>query len=116
MPLYEYKCDQCGDVFELIQRFSDEPLTVHEKCGGPVHRLISTSALQFKGSGWYVNDYAKAGKSGNGSTKADGESKTEKTDAKPASSETKSSSDTGNTSSTTPAAPKPAPSSSEKSS
>jgi len=66
MPLYEYKCDQCGDVFELIQRFSDEPLTVHEKCGGPVHRLISVSALQFKGSGWYITDYAKSGSGRNG--------------------------------------------------
>jgi putative FmdB family regulatory protein len=59
MPLYEYKCQKCGDVFELIQRFSDAPLTVHEKCGGEVERLVSVSALQFKGSGWYVNDYGK---------------------------------------------------------
>src|SRR5260370_29944887 len=59
MPLYEYKCSSCGEVFEIIQKFSDTPLTVHEKCGGAVERLISTSALQFKGSGWYVNDYGK---------------------------------------------------------
>ena len=59
MPLYEYKCEGCGDVFEVIQRFADEPLRTHDKCGGAVHRLISTSALMFKGSGWYVNDYAK---------------------------------------------------------
>src|ERR1700722_10161877 len=59
MPIYEYKCQNCGDVFEIIQRFSDQPLTVHEKCGGEVERLISVSALQFKGSGWYVNDYGK---------------------------------------------------------
>jgi putative FmdB family regulatory protein len=64
MPLYEYQCENCGDVFELIQKFSDEPLSVHEKCGGPVHRLISAPALQFKGSGWYVNDYAKGGSNG----------------------------------------------------
>jgi putative FmdB family regulatory protein len=70
MPLYEYKCDQCGDVFELIQKFSDEPLTVHEKCGGPVRRLVSAPALQFKGSGWYVNDYAKS----NGGTKKEASS------------------------------------------
>jgi putative FmdB family regulatory protein len=61
MPLYEYKCENCGDVFELLQKFSDEPTSVHEKCGGKVHRLISTSALLFKGSGFYVNDYAKSG-------------------------------------------------------
>ena len=59
MPLYEYKCGSCGEVFEIIQKFSDTPLAVHEKCGGAVERLISTSALQFKGSGWYVNDYGK---------------------------------------------------------
>ena len=59
MPLYEYKCGSCGNVFEVIQKFSDQPLTVHESCGGPLERLISTSALQFKGSGWYVNDYGK---------------------------------------------------------
>jgi putative FmdB family regulatory protein len=61
MPLYEYQCENCGDVFELIQKFSDEPLATHEKCGGHVHRLISAPALQFKGSGWYVTDYAKGG-------------------------------------------------------
>jgi putative FmdB family regulatory protein len=59
MPLYEYKCESCGEVFEIIQKFSDTPLTVHQKCGGKVERLISTSALMFKGSGWYVNDYGK---------------------------------------------------------
>jgi putative FmdB family regulatory protein len=73
MPLYEYKCDKCGTVFEVIQKFSDEPLHVHDQCGGTLERLISTSALQFKGSGWYVTDYA--GKSGNGSAKSESESK-----------------------------------------
>jgi len=79
MPLYEYKCENCGEVFEVMQKFADEPLKVHQKCGGAVHRLISAPAFQFKGSGWYVTDYAKGG---NGSTKKDsetkpGESKTE---------------------------------------
>ncbi len=59
MPLYEYKCETCGTVFELIQRFSDAPLEVHEGCGGHVERLMGTPALHFKGSGWYVNDYGK---------------------------------------------------------
>ena len=61
MPLYEYRCDRCGEQFEVIQKFADQPLTTHEKCGGPVHRLLSAPALQFKGSGWYVTDYAKGG-------------------------------------------------------
>ena len=59
MPLYEYNCHRCGKTFELIQRFSDEPLKVHEGCGGELEKLISRSALRFKGSGWYVNDYAE---------------------------------------------------------
>lgn len=61
MPLYEYKCASCGDVFEVIQKFSDEPLHEHPGCGGAVERLISVSALKFKGSGFYVNDYGKNG-------------------------------------------------------
>jgi putative FmdB family regulatory protein len=63
MPTYEYKCAACGGVFELKQRFSDEPLTVHEGCGGSVERIIFAPALQFKGSGWYITDYAKGGAS-----------------------------------------------------
>ena len=59
MPMYEYKCDQCGQVFEVIQRFSDDPLTTHEGCGGHVERLISAPAFQFKGSGFYITDYAR---------------------------------------------------------
>ena len=71
MPLYEYKCDSCGAVFEVLQKFSDSPVETHEKCGGHVERLLSASAFQFKGSGWYVTDYAKgSAKSGsNGGNK-----------------------------------------------
>jgi putative FmdB family regulatory protein len=70
MPIYEYKCENCGEVFEVRQKYSDEPVTVHEKCGGHVEKLISASAFQFKGSGWYVNDY---GKGGNGAKKPESE-------------------------------------------
>jgi putative FmdB family regulatory protein len=66
MPLYEYRCEQCGEQFEVMQKFSEQPLTVHEKCGGPVHRLLSAPALQFKGSGWYITDYAKGGSKASG--------------------------------------------------
>lgn len=59
MPLYEYQCRKCGKRFEKIQKFSDPPLEFHEKCGGTVHRLLSSPAIQFKGSGWYVTDYAR---------------------------------------------------------
>lgn len=59
MPLYEYECRKCGKRFEKIQRFSDPPLETHERCGGAVHRLLSSPAIQFKGSGWYITDYAR---------------------------------------------------------
>jgi putative FmdB family regulatory protein len=93
MPLYEYKCGRCGETFEVIQKFSDEPLTAHEGCGGEVERLLSPPALQFKGSGWYVTDYARNNTSRPGNGKSDSkdskkESKTEtksesKTESKP---------------------------------
>ncbi len=59
MPLYEYKCARCGEVFETLQKFSDPPLKVHPACGGVVERLLSAPAFQFKGSGWYITDYAR---------------------------------------------------------
>ncbi len=71
MPLYEYKCDACGATFEMIQRFSDPPVEKCRVCGGPVHKLLSAPAIQFKGSGWYVTDYAKKGMSEAGKKKTD---------------------------------------------
>jgi putative FmdB family regulatory protein len=69
MPLYEYRCEACGSTFEKIVKFSDPPLEVCEKCGkGPVQKLISSPAIQFKGSGWYITDYAKKSTDGGGST------------------------------------------------
>lgn len=64
MPLYEYRCDRCDETFEVMQKFSEEPLATHDKCGGPVRRLISVPAIQFKGTGWYITDYARAGNNG----------------------------------------------------
>ena len=64
MPLYEYECDACGHRFEVIhQRFSDPPVEICPKCGGAVQKLFSSPAIQFKGSGFYITDYARAGKS-----------------------------------------------------
>lgn len=74
MPLYEYECEACHQRFEKIRKFSDEPLEVCDKCGkGPVRKLLSSPAIQFKGSGWYITDYAKksgtdAGKTSDGSS------------------------------------------------
>jgi putative FmdB family regulatory protein len=59
MPLYEYQCKKCGHLFEKIQKFSDKPVKKCPECGGPVEQTISAPAVQFKGSGWYVTDYAK---------------------------------------------------------
>jgi putative FmdB family regulatory protein len=64
MPLYEYQCQGCGHRFEKIQKYSDAPLTTCPACGDAVEKLLSSPAIQFKGSGWYITDYARAGKSG----------------------------------------------------
>ena len=62
MPLYEYQCPKCGR-FELIRKFSDEALTKCPTCGSDIQKLLSAPAIQFKGTGWYITDYAKSGKS-----------------------------------------------------
>jgi putative FmdB family regulatory protein len=59
MPLYEYECKKCHHRFEKIQKFSDKMVKKCPQCGGPVEQMISAPAVQFKGSGWYVTDYAK---------------------------------------------------------
>jgi putative FmdB family regulatory protein len=80
MPLYDYRCHKCGETFEVRQKFADEVLTVHESCGGELERLISLPALQFKGTGWYVTDYGRNGKTpasnagGKTETKSDSQS------------------------------------------
>ncbi len=91
MPLYEYKCDACGATFELIQKFSDLPPETCQKCGrGPVQKLVSSPAFQFKGSGWYVTDYARKSGDGGGSKagesgdKASDSSSSKDSDTKPA--------------------------------
>jgi len=89
MPLHEYECDVCARRFEKIQKFSDPPIEVCPTCGGHVHKLISSPAFQFKGSGWYVTDYAKKD-SGGGKTDGEAGEKTggEKSE-KPASKDSK---------------------------
>lgn len=82
MPLYEYQCDKCGNVFEVMQKFSDPPLHTHDGCGGNVTRLLSAPGLQFKGSGWYITDYARnsgGDKAKDGVSKSDASSAGSKT-------------------------------------
>lgn len=106
MPIYEYRCQSCGKKFEALQKFSDEPLTVHPECGGgPVERLLSAPALQFKGSGWYVNDYAKGSSSKPGETKTDATSTSSKSESSSSKTESTSSSTPAPAASSTPATP-----------
>ena len=74
MPLYEYQCDACGHRFEHIQKFSDPLLTVCPQCGGAIRKLVSSPAIQFKGTGWYVTDYANKGRGDETDKSSDGES------------------------------------------
>jgi putative FmdB family regulatory protein len=82
VPLYEYQCKKCHSLTERIQKFSDPPLAICPHCGGELEQLISAPAVQFKGSGWYVTDYAKKSgdgskSSGNGSTASSSEGKSD---------------------------------------
>ena len=89
MPLYEYQCKKCHSLTERIQKFSDPPLAVCPRCGGELEQLLSAPAVQFKGSGWYVTDYAKKATSsgasgGNGGTpSSDSTPETSKADKSP---------------------------------
>ena len=76
MPLYEFECEACHRRFERIQKFSDPAPDVCPHCGkGPLRKLLSTPAIQFKGSGFYITDYGKDGKKGESSAKASKDSK-----------------------------------------
>jgi putative FmdB family regulatory protein len=93
MPLYEYQCKKCHHRFERIQKFSDPHVKKCPDCGGPVEQVLSAPAVQFKGSGWYVTDYAKkssgtASSSSNGESGSAGDSTSKKDDKKETKSET----------------------------
>jgi putative FmdB family regulatory protein len=101
LPLYEYQCTKCKHTFEKIQKFSDPPVTKCPECGGKVQQLMSAPAIQFKGAGWYVTDYAKksgspskGGSDVSSSSDSKGESKSEtksetKSESKPSSGDKK---------------------------
>ena len=102
MPLYEYECEACGATFEKIRKFSDPPLEVCEKCGkGPVRKLISSPAIQFKGTGWYITDYAKKSTGDGGSAKA-GTDKSAKSDTADSKTKTESASPPSSTDTSKP--------------
>jgi putative FmdB family regulatory protein len=106
LPLYEYRCTQCGHRFDKIQKFKDQPETACPKCGGVLERPLTAPGLHFKGAGWYVNDYAAKPAAGGTADKVSaeaapagdaktGESKATETkaaDSKPAATESKAAS------------------------
>ena len=101
MPLYEYECESCHHRFERIQKFSDPPVETCPVCGkGPVRKLISSPAIQFKGSGWYITDYAKKSSTDGGSKSSSGsgtEKKSESTEKSESSTKPDTPSSTANT-------------------
>jgi len=110
MPLHEYECEACGARFEQIQKFSDPPIEVCPNCGErKVQKLLSSPAIQFKGSGWYITDYARkgnketdAGAKESKETKESGESKKESKESKTESKESKTESKEAKSSSSAP--------------
>ena len=107
MPLYEYECASCAYRFERIQKFSDPLVDVCPKCGGSVRKLLSSPAIQFKGSGFYITDYPRQGKSGGGdssSSKSEGGDKKTEGGDKKADTKSESSQKSSGTSESKPAA------------
>jgi len=90
MPLYEYLCDECEHRFELIQKFSDPLASSCQKCGGAVTKQVSAPAIQFKGTGWYVTDYARKPSGGEPSGTSDTAPKKDSADKKKAESKSTS--------------------------
>lgn len=82
MPVYEYECLKCGERFEEIRKFSDPPVKKHDGCGGKVKKLLSAPSFQFKGTGWYVTDYARKGSSSPEGKKSETETKAKSDSAK----------------------------------
>jgi len=91
MPIYEYQCEQCGKIEEVIQKFSDAPLTTCPNCSGKLRKLISHSAFHLKGTGWYVTDYA--GKTPKNNSDSAAETKAGASDSKSTDKSVKSDSD-----------------------
>jgi putative FmdB family regulatory protein len=114
MPLYEYQCDVCANRFERIQKFSDPPIASCPSCEGAVRKLPSSPAIQFKGSGWYITDYAKKSEAakdkGDTAKDKDGKDaggKSEASSSGDSASSTSSSSDAASASGSASAAAKP---------
>lgn len=81
MPIYEYRCQSCGNVVEVIQKMSDAPLSTCDSCSGPLEKLVSRAAFQLAGGGWSSSGYTKS--AGSGDASASSESSGDKADSKP---------------------------------
>ena len=81
MPIYEYQCDDCGNVVEAFQKMSDDPLAVCDKCGGPLRKVLHPVAIHFKGSGFYTTDYGKGSGRRSGARDTGGDSAAPSTDS-----------------------------------
>lgn len=89
MPIYEYRCQDCGKDLEVMQKITESPLEVCPSCGGSLQRLISNTSFVLKGTGWYATDYARKGASAPASSQGSSESKSEKGSSKDSTSEKK---------------------------
>ena len=93
MPIYEYECTRCGKIEEVIQKFSDKPLSKCPSCAGKLHKLVSQSTFHLKGTGWYVTDYANKSGGSAKPSKTNQESKTPETKSSAAGSDSKQTSE-----------------------
>lgn len=107
MPIYEYQCQECGDITELLQRFDDPAPEACDECGGEIRKLVSAPAFQFKGSGWYVTDYARKGQQDSSNGKSAGKTDEAAGESK-ASGETEKTKDSGSEKTTSKASSKTA--------
>ena len=98
MPIYEYRCDECGDSFDVLQRMIDDPLVTCKKCGGTLRKVLHPVAIHFKGKGFYNTDYGRAK-----TAKSDGSATNESSSAKDASSSSGGGGDAGSGSTTSTA-------------
>ena len=85
MPIYEYECTECGEIEEALQKFSDKPLKKCRHCSGKLHKIVSHSSFQLKGTGWYVTDYADRSKKSSAGTDNKGSDPSSKPEKKAAS-------------------------------
>jgi putative FmdB family regulatory protein len=94
MPIYEYQCDTCGHIEEVLQKISDKPLSKCSRCSGKMHKLVSQSSFHLKGTGWYVTDYAKKSGSPSATSKASKEKSSDSNNASAAGADTSPSNST----------------------